>query len=149
MAEFIFQTSETVKRPIGEVFDFFSNAENLERITPPELNFRIITPTPIEIRQGTIIEYRLSLHGFPMTWRSEITLWEPPYRFADTQLSGPYKQWIHVHTFAETNEGTLMTDEVRYRLPFEPLGDIAQFLIDRQLKHIFDHRQRMVVELLG
>ncbi len=149
MAEFTFQTSETVKRPIGEVFDFFSNAENLERITPPELNFHIITPTPIEIRQGTIIEYRLSLHGFPMTWRSEITLWEPPNRFADTQLSGPYKQWIHVHTFAETNEGTLMTDEVRYRLPFEPLGDIAQFLIDRQLKHIFDHRQRMVVELLG
>jgi ligand-binding SRPBCC domain-containing protein len=149
MAEFLFQTSETVDRPIGEVFEFFSNAENLERITPPELNFHIVTPTPIVISEGTIIDYKLTLHGFPMTWRSEITLWEPPYRFADTQLKGPYKQWVHTHTFTEADGGTLMTDEVRYRLPFEPLGDIAQFLIDRQLRYIFKHRQRAVVELLG
>lgn len=149
MAEYVFAASATVDRPLQEVFDFFSNAENLERITPPELNFHIITPTPIEIRQGTIIEYRLSLHGLPMTWRSEISTWEPPYRFTDTQLSGPYKQWIHTHTFSETDAGTLMEDEVRYRLPFEPLGDVAQFLIERQLKHIFDHRQRTVIELLG
>ncbi len=149
MAEYIFTASQSIDLPRDEVFEFFSNAENLERITPPELGFNIVTPTPIDIKQGTVIDYRLSMYGFPMKWRSEITVWDPPNEFADEQLIGPYKQWIHRHRFTEPEPGkTLMEDEVRYRLPLEPLGDIGQFFVARQLKYIFDHRLKMVDELL-
>jgi ligand-binding SRPBCC domain-containing protein len=145
MAEFTFTCSQTLERPRDEVFDFFSKAENLERITPAELNFHIITPKPIVVKAGALIEYKLSLHGIPMYWKTEITKWNPPFEFQDTQLSGPYKQWIHTHRFTELSPTTtLMEDVVRYRLPLEPLGDIAQFLIARQIKGIFDYRQKAV-----
>jgi ligand-binding SRPBCC domain-containing protein len=149
MSEFLFTASQTIGLPRAQVFDFFSKAENLERITPPELGFNIITPTPITIQQGTILDYRISLYGVPLSWQSEITVWDPPNEFADEQRAGPYKQWIHRHTFTEIDAAnTLMEDEVRYRLPFEPLGDIAQFLVERQLQYIFDYRRRTVDELL-
>jgi len=149
MAEYIFKQSQRIDLPRETVFDFFSRAENLQKITPPELDFHIVTPGPVVIEKGTIIDYKLKLHGFPMTWRSEITVWEPPSEFADTQLSGPYKQWIHTHRFIEPEPGkTLMEDEVRYRLPFEPLGDLAQFFVERQLRYIFGHRLHSVDELL-
>ena len=131
------------------MFRFFSNAENLERITPPELGFHIVTPRLIDIKKGTLIDYKLSMHGIPFGWRTEITHWEPPFEFIDMQLSGPYKQWIHLHRFIETEPGrTLMEDEVQYRLPLEPLGDIAQFFVERQLKYIFDFRRTVVEEIL-
>ena len=96
-----------------------------------------------------MIDYELSLYGLPIKWRTEITHWNPPFEFIDTQLSGPYKQWIHSHRFTEPEPGkTLMEDEVRYRLPLEPLGDIAQFFVERQLKNIFGYRQKVIAELL-
>ena len=149
MAEFLFRTTQTLNLPREEVFRFFSNAENLERITPPELGFHIVTPRPIDIKKGTLIDYKLSMRGIPFRWRTGITHWEPPFEFIDMQLSGPYKQWIHLHRFTEPEPGkTLMEDEVRYRLPFEPLGDIAQFFVERQLKYIFDFRRAVVEEIL-
>lgn len=148
MAEHIYTGSLEIALPRHEVFSFFANAENLERITPPQLGFQIITPTPIEMKAGALIDYRISLHGIPMTWRTEITKWDPPHEFVDKQLKGPYKQWIHRHTFTETENGTtLIGDEVRYRLPFEPLGDIARFFVEREIKNIFDYRQKTVAEV--
>ncbi|MFM9905903.1 MAG: SRPBCC family protein [Pyrinomonadaceae bacterium] len=150
MAEFLLTATQTFDLPREEVFPFFANAENLERITPPELGFHIVTPRPIDIKQGALIDYKLSLYGMPLKWRTEINRWDPPHEFVDTQLSGPYKQWIHLHRFTEPERGkTLMEDEVRYRLPLEPLGDIAQFLIRRQLDYIFAYRKKVVAEIFG
>lgn len=150
MAEHILTRELTLELPIAEVFDFFADAGNLERITPPELNFQIITPQPINIEKGSLIDYRLKMRGLPMKWRTEISVWEPPFRFVDQQLRGPYSQWIHTHTFTELGPAkTLIEDEVRYRLPFEPLGDIAHFFVRRELAYIFDYRQNAVANILG
>jgi ligand-binding SRPBCC domain-containing protein len=148
MAEHILTRSLTIDLPREKVFEFFADAGNLERITPPQLNFHIITPQPIDIKKGTLIDYKLRLRGLPMKWRTEISVWEPPFRFVDRQLRGPYSQWIHTHTFTELGpEKTLIEDEVRYRLPFEPLGDIAHFFVRKELDHIFDFRTRAVKEI--
>ena len=150
MAEHTLTRSITITRPLREVFDFFADAGNLERITPPELNFHIITPQPIDIEKGTLIDYSLKLRGLPMKWRTEISVWDPPFEFVDQQLNGPYKQWIHRHRFSELEDGrTLIEDEVRYRLPLEPLGDVVHFIVRRELNYIFDHRQKAVAELLS
>ncbi|MEP7147846.1 MAG: SRPBCC family protein [Acidobacteriota bacterium] len=149
MAEHILKREITIDLPIATVFEFFSQASNLEKITPPDLGFNIVTPQPIEMRDGAIIEYRIKLHGFPMNWRTLISKWDPPNEFVDEQLSGPYKQWIHRHTFTALDENkTLIEDEVRYRLPFEPLGDVANFFVDRQLKYVFDFRGKAVANLM-
>lgn len=149
MAEHILTRSLTIDLPREEVFAFFADAGNLERLTPPELSFHIITPQPIEIEQGTLIDYALRIRGLPINWRTEISVWEPPFRFVDQQLRGPYSLWIHTHTFTElAPDKTLIEDEVRYRLPFEPLGDVAHFLIRRELDRIFDYRQSVVAEML-
>ena len=150
MAEHILTRSLTLELPREQVFDFFSDAGNLERITPPELRFHIVTPQPLELQKGALIDYKLRLRGLPLTWRTEISVWDPPNEFVDRQLSGPYSQWIHRHTFTEIGPGkTLIEDEVRYRLPLEPLGDLAHFVVRRELEYIFDFRQKMVAELLG
>ena len=150
MAEYILTRTLTLDRPRAEVFDFFSDAGNLERITPPKLGFSIITPRPLEIRQGTLIDYTLRIYGFPVNWQTEISEWDPPNYFIDRQVSGPYGQWIHKHTFTELEDGrTLIEDEVRYRLPLEPLGDILHFMVKSELDYIFDFRQKAVTSLLS
>ena len=147
MAEHVLKRELVVDLPRAEVFQFFSDAANLEKITPAELSFHITTPQPIEMREGALIEYRLRLNGFPMSWQSKISKWDPPEEFVDEQLSGPYKQWIHRHIFTELSPNkTLIEDEVRYRLPFEPLGDIAHFVVESQLRKIFEYRQKAVEE---
>lgn len=149
MAEHTLERKLTLDRPIKTIFDFFADAANLERITPPELKFHIITEQPIQIEKGTLIDYSLKMRGFPVKWRTEISVWEPPHKFVDRQLRGPYKQWIHTHSFTEIDAGkTLIEDEVRYRLPLEPLGDVAHFLVRRELDYIFDYRQKAVAEIL-
>ncbi|MDX6706469.1 MAG: hypothetical protein QOI48_2315 [Solirubrobacteraceae bacterium] len=133
------------------VFAFFSDAANLEAITPPMLGFRIATPGSIEMRTGTLIEYRLRVHGVPMRWTTAIREWEPPHRFVDEQLRGPYALWQHTHTFQDDGSGgTLMSDVVRYAIGFGPLGAVAQrLLVRRDLDAIFDYRAARVRELLG
>jgi ligand-binding SRPBCC domain-containing protein len=145
MAEHILKRELTIDLPRAEVFGFFSDAGNLEKITPSDLGFNILTPQPIEMREGALIEYKLSLNGFPLKWKTVISKWDPPHEFVDEQLSGPYKQWIHRHTFTELGpDKTLIEDEVKYRLPFEPFGDIAHFIVEGQLKKIFDYREKAV-----
>lgn len=139
----------TLAVPLETVFSFFAEAENLQRITPPELGFRITTPLPIAMGAGARIDYRLSLFGIGFPWRTEITAWDPPREFVDTQRSGPYAQWIHRHRFRATPGGTEIEDEVRYRLPLPLLGELAHPLIRLQLGRIFRYRQRRIRELLA
>lgn len=146
--EHVLRTRMIHPLPVERVFAFFSNAENLERITPPELGFRIAAPSPITLRAGALIDYRLSLFGISFSWQTEITRWEPPHEFVDTQLRGPYAQWIHTHRFSETESGTLIEDEVRYRLPVPILGELALPIVRLQLGRIFRFRQRRIVSLL-
>jgi ligand-binding SRPBCC domain-containing protein len=143
----VLRTSASIPHPLDEVFDFFAAAENLERITPPSLRFKIVTPGPIEMRRGTLIDYRLVLNGIPFRWRTEITEWEPPHAFTDAQIRGPYHTWVHRHTFEARDASTRMEDEVRYRLPLWPLGEAALPLVRRQLTGIFRYRAARLASL--
>lgn len=138
----------------AEVFPFFADAHNLEAITPPLLRFRVITPSPIPMAVGTLIEYRLRIHGLPIRWQTLIQDWTPDPthpRFVDTQLRGPYALWHHTHEFEPVGDDrTAMTDTVRYAIGFGPLGDVAHRLfVRRDVEAIFDHRARVVPELMA
>ena len=144
------EREQHLPRPPAEAFEFFGDAHNLEAITPPWLGFRIVTPDPIEMAVGTLLEYRLKLHGVPVSWRTRIELWKPPLRFVDVQLSGPYRLWHHTHSFEPDGEGTLMRDSVRYALPLGPLGELAHMaLVRRDVERIFSFRERRVAQLLA
>ena len=143
------ETATLLPLPADQVFGFFANAENLQRITPPELAFRILTPTPIAIEEGAIIDFRLRLFGVPFHWRTRIVQWHPNDQFIDEQIRGPYRSWRHLHTFAECEGGTRMAARVEYRLPFQPAGSIALPLVRRQLDRIFRYRARTIRQLLA
>jgi ligand-binding SRPBCC domain-containing protein len=144
------QREQYVARPLADVFDFFAEAHNLERITPPWLSFTVLTPDPIEMRVGALIDYRLRVHGIPLRWTSRIEDWEPGRSFVDRQLRGPYGLWHHRHTFAEEGQGTVVGDEVDYAMPFGALGDLAHPLfVRRDLERIFTYRHEAVPRLLG
>lgn len=127
-----------VPYPRERVFRFFSDAANLDAITPPWLGFRIATPPPIVMREGALIEYRLKLRGIPLRWRTRITAWDPPLRFVDEQLSGPYRMWAHEHTFVEVEGGTLVRDHVRYAVLCDAL--VHRLLVRPDIERIFAFR---------
>ena len=150
MAPFIFRAEQFVPRPIDEVFDFFSKAENLQRLTPEWLHFRILSVHPSPIVKGTLIRYSLRWRIFPIHWTTEIIEWDPPHRFADLQSKGPYKLWRHEHRFAAEGSGTRITDEIHYALPFGFVGRIAHRLrVRSDVEGIFAYRKSVVRSIFG
>ncbi|MBP9733628.1 MAG: SRPBCC family protein [Candidatus Omnitrophica bacterium] len=149
--EYLFRAEQTVNRPLAEVFDFFSRPENLAKITPPRLGFVILTPTPIQMKPGAVIEYHIRVFGVPLRWVTLITEYEPPYRFVDLQKKGPYRLWHHTHVFKALGpDRTLLTDEVRYALPLGILGELARLLfVRRDVESIFDYRRQVIARLFG
>ena len=134
-------------RPLTEVFPFFADARNLEAITPPWLHFEILTPMPVEMKAGCILDYRIRLRGLPLRWRSEITVWEPPVRFVDQQRRGPYRVWWHEHRFAEQAGQTQVTDHVRYAVWGGALID--RLFVRADLARIFAFRRDKLLALFG
>ena len=147
MKEFIFEAETYLARARSEVFPFFAEARNLQTLTPPWLKFEVLTPSPIILRPGALIDSRITVHGLPIRWRTEITEWDPPHRFVDVQLSGPYTLWHHTHTFEERDGGTVCADRVRYR----PRGGalIHWLFVRRDVQRIFQYRQQRLNELFG
>lgn len=137
---------QRLPEPPEETFELFGDARNLEDITPPWLGFRVVTPEPITMAPGTLIAYRLRLHGAPIRWLTRIEVWEPGRRFVDVQVSGPYALWHHLHEFAPDGDGgTVMRDTVRYGLPFGPFGALAHAVfVRREIEAIFDFRREAV-----
>jgi ligand-binding SRPBCC domain-containing protein len=147
---YVLAVEQMVPRPRPEVFAFFADAANLERLTPPRLKFSIRTSLPIAMRPGAIIDYRLSLFGFPFRWRTVMEVFEPDSRFVDLQAAGPYAFWRHLHEFTDAPGGTLIRDRVEYQLPLGPLGRLARALfVRRQLEHIFDYRRRIIEQVFS
>ena len=134
----IFETELRLPLPPEKVFPFFADAHNLETITPPWLNFRILTPGAIPMRAGTLIDYQIRIHGFPVCWRTEITAWDPPFSFRDEQRRGPYRVWRHTHTFEAVDGGTLCRDHVTYAVPGGAL--INRLFVRRDVEKIFAYR---------
>jgi hypothetical protein len=134
-----------VPRPLHETFAFFSDAANLERLTPPWLNFRILTPQPIAMHEGTIIDYRIVLYGLPIPWKTRIDVWQPGVRFVDRQLAGPYVWWHHDHRFEQVPGGTRVIDHVEY---VPRLRWLSAPLVRRDVERIFAFRQATLPTLL-
>lgn len=145
----LFQTEQWLPRRRDEVFPFFGDAGNLEAITPPWVNFHIMTPRPIQMRPGALIDYRLRIRGVPVRWRTEITEWDPPHRFVDQQIKGPYRRWHHTHTFEPQTrggvEGTLCRDIVEYAVPFDRL--VHGLLVRPDIERIFAYRRETLARI--
>lgn len=138
--------------PLGprDLFPFYADATNLERITPPFLRFRVVTPGPVEMREGAIIDYRLRLRGVPVRWRTAITMWDPPHGFRDEQVWGPYVLWRHTHTFEPREGGTMTTDRVQYIVPGGPLSELVHRAAVRDdVQSIFRYRAEVLGSLFG
>lgn len=143
-------TDITLSSSLDETFSLFAEASNLEALTPPELQFQILTPLPIEMKRGARIQYRLKLFGIPFHWLTEITHWEPGVRFIDEQISGPFRLWIHEHEFCAVDDAsTHIRDRVRYGLPLEPMGRLAHPVVRSRLDRIFAFREEKVRDLVG
>ncbi len=140
------ERSQRLELSAARAFEFFAEAANLERITPPWLGFEMLTQGPIEMRAGALIEYRLKVRGIPIRWRTRIETWEPPARFVDVQLRGPYSLWEHTHSFEpDGDDGVVICDRVRYSLPLGPLGRLAHAaVVRRDLDRIFAYRREAV-----
>lgn len=149
MAVHRLERRQYVARPLDEVFGFFAEAGNLERITPPWLGFRVLSPDPVQMGAGALIDYRLRLHGIPLGWTSQIELWEPARQFVDRAIRGPFSLWHHRHRFSASGGGTIVSDEVHYAPPLGALGELADGLVvARDLDRIFGHRREAVARIL-
>lgn len=145
-----FKTEILLPAPIEDVFDFFSDAKNLERITPDFLHFKVLDQSTPQIQDGTVFNYRLKIRGIPVHWQSRIEQWRPLEQFADTQLRGPYQKWYHLHSFERRGAQTFMKDEVIYRLPLGYLGDLfAGRWVDRDVRNIFAYRSKVISEIFS
>ena len=140
-----FESELWLARPRDEVFAFFSNAANLETLTPPWLHFHVLNPAAV-IHQGVRIDYRLRLHGVPLQWQSEISRWDPPSSFVDEQRKGPYRRWVHTHTFTAERGGTRVGDAVDFEVPF---GWLVGGLVMREVTKIFAFRQQALLQQFG
>ena len=144
---FCLTADQWVPSPIGEVFEFFSDAHNLEALTPAILHFKVLTPAPIAMFPGALIDYKLRLHGIPIRWKTEITEWDPPHGFVDTQLRGPYSLWHHTHRFETEGAGTRCRDTVLYRVFGGRL--IQRLFVARDVEAIFTYRQSEMRKRFG
>ena len=140
---------QIINKPIKQVFYFFSRPENLELITPDYLNFKIKTPLPIKMEVGRKIDYKIKFRGIPLKWRSEISVYNPPFIFIDEQIRGPYAFWEHTHRFEEYNSNTIIEDIVIYKLPLGIIGKLTNHLfVKSDLDDIFEYRQKMIENIL-
>ncbi len=148
MKSHFFYSETIINRPINEVFDFFSKAENLNRLTPDELEFKILTPLPLQMRKGALIDYQIRLSKIPFKWKTEITVWNPPFSFIDRQVKGPYRIWIHEHSFLDNGNQTKMIDRVEFLSPggiLEPI--INKAFVESRVKEIFSYREKRLKEI--
>jgi len=140
-----FHREQRIPARLPEVFSFFSEAHNLDRITPPWLHFKVLNQTDRELKAGTLIDYELAWHGIPMRWTSLIEEWRPPIKFVDVQLKGPYRLWHHTHSFEACDDGTLIRDTVQYAVPLGVLGDLfGGWMVRQDVERIFDYRAKQI-----
>jgi hypothetical protein len=145
-----FEAEQVVAAGVEETFAFFSDAANLDAITPPSLHFTILTPLPIVMREGALIEYRLRLLGLPIHWLTRIDAWEPGRSFTDTQLRGPYALWVHHHSFSRDPHGTRIRDRVDYALPAPYLtAPVHALFVRPMIEKIFAYRREIIARVLG
>lgn len=142
MKTFLFKTQHTLEQPLTEVFKFFSDAHNLALITPPQLDLKVLTPAPIKMFAGTLIDYRLKLHGIPLRWQTKIVEWNPPHAFVDEQRRGPYRLWRHTHTFDATENGVVVGDSVEYAVWGNQIVD--KFFVRPDIEKIFAYRSEQL-----
>ena len=146
--QYYLEKHQFISKSKDEVFAFFKTPENLEQITPKNLNFRIITPSPILMEEGTLIEYQIKLFGIPLYWRTLIKEYNPPDNFRDLQLNGPYDTWDHTHIFKECKNGVMMVDRIKYSIPFGIIGRLAHFIwVKAELRRIFNHRYKVIEQI--